>query len=225
VVINNKKLFIFFKKKKTFLLLLFLFLNLIAIILTYNSKNYITKFNFHINKIISAPYENFYKLLDIDNFEEIVYDLASYLNRESFDQSKFIVDNKTLKIKNKNNIWKLSSNKKKLFIAISSNEKINLQKLKYEILVTNFLKETFENEIQFREEINKKIITPDMGNYGYRLSYDDKKYTFFLKHYISQLRPRNLEQIESYTYSKNIFGLFNSIFILLVFFLFFKSRW
>lgn len=225
MVINNKKLFIFFKKKKTFLLLLFLFLNLIAIILTHNSKNYITKFNFHINKIISTPYEDFYKLLDIDNFEDIVYDLASYLNRESFDQSKFIVDNKTLIIKNNNNIWKISANKKKLFVDIISTEKIDIQKLKYHILVNNFLKETFENEIQFREEINKKIITPEMGNYGYSLNYDDKKYTFFLKHYISQLRPRNLEQIQSYRYSKNIFGFFNSIFILLVFFLFFKSRW
>ena len=204
-----------FCKKKSYLLFIFIFLNLLAYLLSYSQINYIHQIKYNFNRINKLNNQLLEPLGDISNPRFISESLMSDLNKKNLVQPKFEI-NKDYELSNKIMNWKIYYDKNYLVFKISSKKKFEDEEIKYFTYVENFLKsyllENLDKEKKFYSnfynlqtiEINFAILNSEIN----KLNYQRESITRDIK----------------YTYIKNIFGIFNSIFIFIVFILYNKRR-
>lgn len=204
-----------FCKKKSYLLFILIFLNLLAYLLSYNQINYIHEIKYDFNRInkldthLLVPLSNSFKPKFI--FESLMSDL----NKKNLVQPKFEI-NKYYQLSNKIMTWEIYYDKNYLVFKISSKKKFEDEEIKYFTYFENFLKsyllENLDSEKKF-----------------YTNLYNLQNLELYLRLLNSEINKLNYQREGitrdfKYTYIKNIFGIFNSIFIFIVFILYNKRR-
>lgn len=210
----NKKIKNFCKKKK-YLLFIFIFLNLLASFTSYNQINYIHEIKYDFSRINKLNNQLLDPLNNFSNLKFVSKSLMSDLNKKNLVQPKFEI-NKYYELSNKIMNWKIYYDKNYLVFEISSKKKVEDEEIKYFTYVENFLKsyllEKLDREKKFytnlynlqATEIYFSLLNLEIN----KLNYQQEGITRDIK----------------YTYIKNIFGIFNSIFIFIVFILYNKRR-
>lgn len=220
----NKQVKKKFTKKNFYLMTIFLILNFCALGITYNKKNYI------YNTSIDFGFLKQFNKTSILDYSEInisgnYYELMEYLNRFDFVNPKFkpVYKNKILSDEITlltNNIIDLQYFKKNQLIIFQIKTNQNIQsiidqfnkalmsfsKISYIKIIENNLEilEVFDDDLQFvRAQITLDKIILDKIN-KIQEFYIDKKI--------------------KYTFNKHIFGIFNSIFIIILYFSYFRKK-
>jgi hypothetical protein len=213
----NKKIKRFYEKNN-YLLFIFVFLNLLAYLLSYNQINYIheIKYNFYrINKI------NNQSLLPLDDFSNpkfFIESLVSDLNKKNLVPTKFKV-NEYYEASNKIMNLKVYNHKNYLVFQITSKKNLGDEEKKYFTYFENYLKFYL---LEYLKEETKELMgltnknTPQGMEWNFNLLNSEINKLNYEREGIT----RNIK----YTYIRNIFGIFNSIFIFIVFILYNKRQ-
>jgi len=211
----NKKIKSFCKKKSYLLLFIFIFLNLLACLLSYNQINYIHEIKYDFNRINKLNDELQYPLSNSLGVKFIPRSLISDLNKKNLVQPKFEIS-KYNELSNKIMIWKIYYDKNYLVFEISSKKKFEDEEIKYFTYVENFLKLYLLEELDREKKFYKFFYNlPAQEIYFSLLNSEINKLNY---------QQEGIKRDIKYTYIKNIFGIFNSIFILIVFILYHKKR-
>ena len=204
-----------FCKKKSFLLFIFIFLNLLAYLLSYNQINYIHEIKYDFNRINKLDSHLLNPLSNSSKPKFIFESLMSDLNKKNLVQPKFEI-NKYYELSNKIMTWEIYYDKNYLVFKISSKKKFEDEEIKYFTYFENFLKsyllENLDSEKKF-----------------YTNLYNLQNLELYLRLLNSEINKLNYQREGisrdiKYIYTKNIFGIFNSIFIFIVFILYIGRR-
>lgn len=230
IKLNNKKMQLNkqvkkkFTKKNFYLMTIFLILNFCALGITYNKKNYI------YNTSIDFGFLKQFNKTSILDYSEInisgnYYELMEYLNRFDFVNPKFkpVYKDKTLSDE----------------IALLTNNIINLQYFKKNHLII-FQTKTNQNIQSIVDQLNKALMSFSKISYikiiENNLEYfegfgDDLQYIRaqiildnIILNRINNIQEFNIEKKIKNTFSKHIFGIFNSIFIIILYFSYFRKK-
>lgn len=220
----NKQVKKKFTKKNFYLMTIFLILNFCALGITYNKKNYI------YNTSIDFGFLKQFNKTSILDYSEInisgnYYELMEYLNRFDFVNPKFkpVYKDKTLSDE----------------IALLTNNIINLQYFKKNHLII-FQTKTNQNIQSIVDQLNKALMSFSKISYikiiENNLEYfegfgDDLQYIRaqiildnIILNRINNIQEFNIEKKIKNTFSKHIFGIFNSIFIIILYFSYFRKK-
>jgi len=220
----NKQLKKKFTKKNFYLMAIFLILNFCALGITYNKKYYIynTSIDFGFLKKFSKA-----SILDYSeiNISGNYYELMEYLNKFDFVNPKFkpVYKDKTLSDE----------------IALLTNNIINLQYFKKNQLII-FQTKTNQNIQSIVDQLNKALMSFSTISYikiiENNLEYlegfgDDLQFIQaqiildnIILNEINKIQEINIEKKIKYTFIKHIFGIFNSIFIIILYFSYFRKK-
>lgn len=229
----NKKFWRFLIKEKYKLLIIFFLLNLIATVISSFQFKSIYQAEYDLNYFLKTNNLLTHSTIRLPNTVGLIEEFIVNLNENNLSDSNFVKKNGSLITNGKLNyrifFGNKNSNKAVLFIQIFSKTKNIKQfkefkefkdKLDY---FDKFFKSYLKKKMDIRENL-VNLSEKQRNDYSNNFNIHEKIHSKFLNYEFNKLKYENNKQFVKYTYIKNTYGIFNSIFILFIFILYFRKR-